>query len=258
MSLSASSSDGAGYLSPPRPRVFAHRGLAIDAPENTLLAFQRAVDAGVTYIETDVHASRDGVAVVSHDPDLRRVAGVPGRVGELTLDELRRVDLGFGQTFCSLAEALAAHPTTRFNIDVKSADAVGPAVAAIRHAVATDRVLVTSFGENRRARVMDLLPGVATSASARRFLTALLAGKLGAIEIMRAALTGMAAVQVPERALGMRVTSPAMIRRLHAAGVEVHVWTINDPVRMRELLNLGIDGIVTDRADLALAVVSAR
>jgi glycerophosphoryl diester phosphodiesterase len=248
---------GDGYLSPPRPRVLAHRGLALDAPENTLLAFERAVAAGTTYIETDVHASRDGVAVVSHDPDLQRVAGRPGRVGDLTLDELREIDLGHGQTFCTLAEALAAHPTIRFNIDVKSADAVESAATAILDAAATDRVLVTSFGESRRARVTALLPGVATSASARRFLVALLAGKIGAVGIMRAALRGMCAVQVPERAVGLRVTSPAMIRRLHEAGVEVHVWTINDPTRMRELLDLGVDGIVTDRADLALAVVAA-
>lgn len=243
------------YLAPARPRVFAHRGLAVAAPENTLLAFQKAVDAGAVYLETDVHASRDGVAVVAHDPDLTRIAGREGLVCELTLEQLREIDLGHGQTFCTLSEALERFPAIRFNIDVKSAAAVAPTIDAVLSAGAGDRVLVSSFSESRRRRALAGLPGVASSASAPRFAVALIAGKLGLSLVVRAALRGLVAVQVPERALGLTITTPRMIARLHAAGVEVHLWTINDPVRMRELLALGVDGIVTDRADLALAVV---
>src|ERR1700712_4043685 len=101
-----------GFLSPERPRLFAHRGLALDAPENTLLSFARAVAVGATYVETDVHASADGIAVISHDPDLTRVAGRKVRVEQLTLAELHRIDLGHGQGFSSLAEALDAFPET--------------------------------------------------------------------------------------------------------------------------------------------------
>lgn len=248
----------ASYLSPATPRVFAHRGLAVDAPENTLLAFARAVAVGADYLETDVHASADGVAVIAHDPDLQRLAGRDVRVDQLTIAELRRVDLGHGQSFCSLAEALDAFPETRFNIDVKSLAAVEPTIAAIRKAGASNRVLVSSFDEGRRAAAIRGLPGVVSSASARRFVLALLGAKLGLSPVVRWALRGLAAVQVPEKALGLRVTTGRMIRRLHAAGVEIHVWTINDPKRMRELLELGVDGIVTDRADLALDVVAGR
>ena len=223
-----------------------------------MLAFAKAVAAGADYVETDVRASLDGVAVVCHDPDLSRVAGRDIRVGQLTLAELRRIDLGFGQNFCSLAEALDAFPDTRFNIDLKSADVVAPAVAAIRKVGAIGRVLVTSFGDSRRRAAIAELPGVATSASARPFVAALLAGKLRAPLAMARVLRGVDAVQVPERALGMSVTSSPMIERLHRAGVEVHVWTINDPERMRALLDLGVDGIVTDRADLALGIVKER
>lgn len=235
--------------------MFAHRGLALEAPENTLLAFAKAIGIGAAYVETDVHASADGVAVVAHDPDLERIAGRSVRVDQLTMAELRRIDLGHGQGFCSLAEALEAFPETRFNIDVKSAAAAGPAADAILAAGASWRVLVSSFSEKRRTAALLRLPGVVSSSSAPRFLGALLAGKVGLSPAVRAALRGLAAVQVPEKVLGMRITSERMIRRLHAAGVEVHVWTINDPHRMAELLDLGVDGLVTDRADLALEAV---
>ncbi len=230
----------------------------MDAPENTLLAFARAVAAGATYIETDVHASADGVAVIAHDPDLARVAGIDKRVDQLTLAELEKIDLGHGQGFVSLARALDAFPGTRFNIDVKSPGAVSPTIAAVLSVGATGRVLVTSFDERRRAAVVRGLPGAASSASARRLVPAIVAARLGVAPALRWALRGLVAVQVPERAMGIAITAPAMIRRFHAAGVEVHVWTVNEPERMRELLDLGVDGIITDRADLALTVTAER
>ncbi|MCY7413668.1 MAG: glycerophosphodiester phosphodiesterase [Salinibacterium sp.] len=254
MTVEPSRSKARSYLSPARPRLLAHRGLAIGAPENTLLAFLKALALGAEYIETDVHASLDGVAVISHDPHLARVAGRDGQVEALTLAQLRRIDLGYGQTFSSLAEALDAFPATRFNIDVKSIAAVQPTVDAIRDFSATNRVLVSSFSERRRRAAVDQLPGVATSTSAPRFVQALIAGKLGLRPIMAHALRGTVAVQVPEKALGLAVTTERMLDQLHSLGVEMHVWTINDPRRMRELLALGVDGIVTDRVDLALAV----
>ena len=119
------------FLQGRRPRIIAHRGLALDAPENTLLAFLRALNAGATHLETDVHASADGVAVISHDPDLGRVAGRSVNVGQLTMPELRRVDLGHGQGFCSLAEALDAFPQARFNIDIKDEASAAPAAEAM-------------------------------------------------------------------------------------------------------------------------------
>ena len=247
-----------GYFTPDPPRVLAHRGFALEAPENTLLAFARALAAGVTHIETDVHASVDGVAVISHDPDLTRLAGRDVAVNQLTIDELRRVDLGHGQTFASLAEALDGFPEARFNIDVKSAGAVGPTVKAIRSARATSRVLVTSFSEKRRHATVRDLPGVASSASATVFAAALIAGKLGLSPAVRAILRNVDAVQIPERVAGMTTITPRLVRILHGAGVEVHVWTVNDVVAMERLLGLGVDGLVTDRADLAMEFLRRR
>lgn len=243
------------YFAPARPRVLAHRGLATDAPENSLLAFAHAVGVGVAHIETDVHVSADGVAVIAHDPDLARVAGLPVRVGDLAVAELAAVDLGEGQHMPTLAEALEAFPETRFNIDLKTAGAIAPTVAAVRDARAEDRVLLTSFSERRRRAALRMLPGVATSASGPRFAAALLAASARFGPGVRGALRGLHAVQIPVRAIGLDTVSPARLRAYQRAGVEVHIWTVNEEPEMRRLLALGIDGLVTDRADLAVEVL---
>jgi len=240
------------------PRVFAHRGLALGIPENTLLAFVRALGIGVAYVETDVHATRDGVAVISHDPDLRRLAGRSERIRDLTMRELADIDLGEGQTFVSLAEALDAFPLARFNIDIKVADAALPTMQAVAHARAERRVLIASFNASRRRRAAAGLPGVATSASAVASGVAVAACAIGVVPLARLTLRNVDAVQLPERVRGVRIITARTVRRLHAAGAEVHVWTVNDPEDMHRLLDLGVDGLVTDRADIALEVVRAR
>jgi glycerophosphoryl diester phosphodiesterase len=238
--------------------VLAHRGLAVDAPENTLLAFAKAIAVGVTHVETDVHVSADGVAMVSHDPDLRRVAGRSATVAHLTSHELRRIDLGDGQNYCSLAEALDAFPETRFNIDIKIAGAVHPTVDAIRAANATRRVLVGSFDARRRLAAVRMLPGVATSVSSRGALAAVAAAQGGTSRVLRRLLRDVQAVQLPPSVLRLRPFSPRAVDAFHDAGVEVHAWTINDVDAMNELLDAGVDGIVTDRADLAIEVLKDR
>lgn len=246
--------DGAApYFATPLPRVLAHRGLALDVPENTLAAFGRAIDAGASYIETDVHASADGIAIAVHDPDLDRVAGVRGAVAGLTLSELQQIDLGGGVRFATLAEVLAAHPETRFNIDIKSEDVAAPAAAAIIATGAVHRVLLTSFSTKRRRAAVELVgEEVAASASAGEFVPALIFAKLGIVPLVRFLLRRVGAVQIPRSVYGISTVTPRMVRRLHAAGVEVHVWTINDVEVARRLLEDGVDGIVTDRADLML------
>jgi glycerophosphoryl diester phosphodiesterase len=245
-----------GFFTPAPPRVLAHRGLAIEAPENTLLAFAKAIAAGVTHIETDVHVSADGVAMISHDPDLKRLVGRRATVGHLTSTELRRVDLGFGQGYCSLAEALDGFPDTRFNIDIKDGGSVWPTVEAIRSAGATGRVLIGSFSPERRTAAVRMLPGVATSVSARGAVAAVAAARSGALGTVRRILRDVQAVQLPEIVLRMRAFTPRTITAFHAAGVEVHAWTINESADMDRLLALGLDGLVSDRSDLAIEAVA--
>ena len=246
------------YLSPAAPRVLAHRGLATFAPENTMLSFVAALAHGVTHLVTDVHASRDRVAVISHDPELTRLTGRTGRVGDLTLAELAAIDLGDGQSFVSLAEAIDAFPEARFNIDIKSDAAVQPTVDAVRATRSSGRVLITSFSGARRRAAVKLLPSVATSASSRQFALAFSAALVGAAPLARWMLRDVHAVQIPETVRGIRLVTPRIIRIMHSAVQEVHVWTVNDVADMHRLLDLGIDGLVTDRADLAMQVLLER
>lgn len=249
---------GAGFFTPPLPRIFAHRGLACGVPENTLPAFIHALAAGATHLETDVQVSSDGVAVLSHDADLKRVAGRDVRIDQLTMAELRGVDLGDGTGFVSLEEALDVLPDALFNIDVKVPGAAAALVKAVMNKRATDRVLVTSFSAgNRLAAVADLI-GVATSGSVPQVLLGALGGRFGIRPLVRAATRDIDALQLPERYRNVRLVTRRSVAALHRAGIEVHVWTVNQPDVMRRLLELGVDGIITDRCDLAREVVDSR
>jgi glycerophosphoryl diester phosphodiesterase len=183
--------------------------------------------------------------MISHDPDLKRIAGRDVRVSQLTSAELRRVPLGDGQNYCSLADALDAFPETRFNIDVKSADAIAGTIKAIRDLGAADRVLIGSFSTQRRLAVVRELPGVATSISAGGALPAAHAARAGAVRMLTRLLRGVDAVQLPPKVAQAPITTERAIRSFHDA-------------EMTRLLDLGIDGIVTDRADLALPLVAER
>lgn len=240
------------YFAGRTPRVLAHRGLHTDAPENTAGSFRAAIAAGATYIETDVVGSKDGLAVISHDTTLDRVSDRTGPVGALTAAELADVDLG-GEGFITLAEALEQFPTTRFNIDVKDEAAIEGVVSAVRDAGALDRVLITSFSAARRRATVAHLPGVASSAASTEFLRLAALVKMG----ITPPLPLIHVLQIPERANGVTFVNDRLIERYHRAGLEVHVWTVNDEVAMRRLLAMGVDGLVTDRADLALAVVGS-
>lgn len=222
------------------------------------MAFLNALSAGATYLETDLQVSQDGVAVISHDPDLLRLTGRSVRVDQLSMAELRRIDLGYGQSFCSLGEALDAFPQARFNLDVKSLGAAEPTAQAVLKARATDRVLIGSFSEERRMRAVRLVPGVATSASSAILRQVVAAGSFGLTAQVRRSMTGIHAVQVPESVKFLRIVTPRFVRLMHAADIEVHVWTINEESAMNRLLDLGVDGIMTDRCDVALKVVAQR
>jgi glycerophosphoryl diester phosphodiesterase len=249
--------DPARYFDGAPPRVIAHRGLALHAPENTLDAFRAALDAGTDILETDVHASADGVAVICHDDDLARIAGVRLSVEQLPWERLRDLTLVGGGALTTLETALACFPNARFNIDIKTDAALLPTIRAIRDAGAEPRVLVTSFRQRRRRRAVRALPGAATSASTPGVVICLIGAWLRFAPLVRLALRGVDAVQVPRRRGAVTVVSPGFVSAVHAVGKEVHVWTIDDPDEMRDLLALGVDGIVTDRCDLLRAILHA-
>ena len=255
------------YFTGQHPRVLAHRGLvtadaaAQGVVENSFAALAAAHAAGAEYIESDCHLTADGVVVLLHDEDLTRVAGDPRRVSEVTERELAEMFSERGGV-ATLSQALDAFPDTRFNLDVKApdaADAVGTLVAA--HA---ERVLVTSFSDERRTRALAAAARTgsgampATSAGSATIARLILALTVRSDRAVRRALRGVDALQIPERQGAVRVLSPRLLAAAHRHGVEVHVWTVNDPADMTRLLDLGVDGLVTDRADLALALVTGR
>ena len=244
--------DSHSYFEGSKPRVFAHRGLHTEHPENTRGAFEAALAIGVTHIETDVVASRDGVAMIAHDLVLDRVAGIHARVGDFTAAALADVDLG-GEGFITLRQALAEFPRARFNIDIKDATAIDDVVAAVRELGAENRVLITSFSAARRRSATALLPAVASSASGSEFLRIFAATSLW----ITPPLPQIQAIQIPATAYGIPTVSRSLVERYHRLGLEVHVWTVNDATEMRRLLAMGIDGIVTDRADIALGVINS-
>lgn len=244
------------------PRVLAHRGLVPPGSslvENTFAAFAAAHAAGARYVESDCHRTADGEIVLFHDDDLSRVAGDPRRVSDVRRAELARIMEDRGG-LVTAAEALEAFPTLRFNLDVKSADAALPLGRVV--APHAERVLLTSFSDRRRAAALEAAQAAggtpATSGGKGVVTRALAAVASGSGALVRRTLRGIQALQVPETSGPLRVVTPRLLRLAHAAGVEIHVWTINDPVEMARLLDLGVDGLVTDRADLAITEVARR
>ncbi|MEY4349034.1 MAG: hypothetical protein RLZ69_977 [Actinomycetota bacterium] len=259
--MTAKSSDFA-YFSPTGTHVFAHRGFASEsAPENTLAAFERALEVGATHMETDIQATSDGVAVVFHDDDLERVAGIVGRVDGITFEQLQEVRIG-GQHIPTLLEALQRFPQARFNIDVKRANAIAPTVQAILSAKAADRVLVSSFSGSRRKKALRMLAErgakVPTSADAALMLSLYLAARIGVFAAFARLSRNIQALQLPEAFAGLKLTHPRLIAFAKRAGLQVDYWVINEPTRMKQLVKLGADGIVTDVADVAAQALHGR
>ena len=249
----------------PTPRVLAHRGLVTpDAAaggivENSFAAVAAAHSAGARYVESDCHLTADGVVVLFHDDDLSRVTGDPRKVAHVSARELEHLMTGRGGLI-TLAQALDAFPTVRFNLDVKATDAavaVGTTVARF-----ADRVLVTSFSDARRRAALDAAEAAghgirpATSGGRGTIARVLTAVSSRSDRLLARALAGMDALQVPERQGRLRIVTPRLIAAAHRHGVEVHVWTVNEPGEMVRLVEMGVDGIVTDRSDVALAALT--
>lgn len=239
------------------PVAFAHRGGAGGGDENTVAAFQRAVDQGYRYLETDTHATADGVAVVFHDATLDRVLGRAGKVAQLRYADLATIRVDGEAVVPRLDELLAAWPQMRFNVDVKADGAVVPAAEVVRHTGALERTLLASFSDRRLVRLRRLLgPRLATSLGSRAVARLWAASRVG--RGGRRAVAGAAAAQVPVAAGRLRVVDRRFVEHAHRLGVHVHVWTIDEAEPMNHLLDLGVDGIMTDHIDVLRDVYTQR
>ena len=241
------------------PLAFAHRGFSLDGLENSMAAFRAAVDLGTVHLETDVHTTSDDVLVVFHDSSLDRVTDSVGTISSLTAAEVARARIGGVEPVPTFDELVAAFPQARFNLDVKDWNSVAPLAAAIEKHGIHDRVLVTSFSDRRRRAVLRRLSRrVASSAGSLLTAVFVLLGPVLPVPLARKLLSGVDVFQVPVRYGKLPVVTPAFIQRAHGLGLDVHVWTINEPAEMDRLLDLGVDGLVSDRLDLLKEVLIRR
>jgi glycerophosphoryl diester phosphodiesterase len=243
------------YLDHPGPIPFAHRGGAAAGLENTAAQFRRAVEAGYRYVETDVHATLDGRLVAFHDTTLDRVTDGAGRIADLPWSRVRRARVGGREPVPLFEDLLESFPEVRWNVDLKAEPALHPLLDLIARTGAWNRVCVGSFSEARVVRAQRLAgPRLATSYGTRGVLDLRLRSWGLPARPRRSAI----AAQVPEARSGIRVVDGRFVRAAHARGLQVHVWTINDPVRMHRLLDLGVDGIMTDHIDALRKVMEDR
>lgn len=243
------------YLDVEVPIGIAHRGGALEAPENSLAAFREAVDAGYRYLETDVHATADGKLVVFHDEYLDRVTNATGPVASKTWDELAEVRIGGSdEPIALLEDVLRTFPNTCFNLDPKSSAAVAPLAAILDDLDALDRVCVGSFSDRRLATLRERFgPRLCTALGP----TDVRSLRLRSLRLPVKRGAGLCA-QVPTRYGRLPIVDRLFVRSAKRHGVAVHVWTIDDAEEMHRLLDLGVDGIMTDRPAVLRSVFQER
>lgn len=239
------------YLDWPGPIAFAHRGGASDNPENTMPAFQHAVDLGYTYLETDVHATADGVLVAFHDPDLSRTCKVPGAIHDLPWREVSQARVDGREPIPLLDDLMEEFPGARVNIDCKADGALDALIAALRRLDCLDRVCLGSFSDRRLRRLRQ--------AFGDRLCSSLGPRQIAAWRCTGGRVPGGGQVaQVPVVHGRTTLVTKQTVARSHARGYQVHVWTVDDPAEMHRLLDLGVDGVMTDRPVVLKDVLTAR
>ena len=242
------------FLQQRGPIAFAHRGGTSVYPENSERAFRHAVDLGYSHIETDVQVTRDGVGVICHDDRLDRTTDRCGDIAELSWAEVSKAKIGGTEPILQVDELLEAFPNTRINFDPKRDGAVEPLARAISAADALDRVLVGAFSDRRVDHARRLLgDGLAVAAGSRRVMALLLRANHIPVPLER-----VDAAQVPVRMGRIEIVTPRFIEHAHTVGIHVHVWGVDDPGEMHRLLDLGVDGLMTDEPEVLKSVFSDR
>lgn len=254
------------YLDLEHPIRFAHRGSRVLWPENTAEAFQGAVDLGYRYIETDVRITRDGAIVVFHDATLERTTNGKGPVDQWDLEDLRRLDAGYwfdekqdfpqrntGVRIRTLEEVFAAWPDVHFNIDLKGPGMEWAVADVIKRSGREHSTLIGSFSDRRIRKFRRITRGsIAVSAGPAAALSMLVASRVGGTVRRR-----VAAYQIPYNYKSLPMDRK-LVEAIHSSGAQVHNWTVNEAADMHRLLNLGVDGIVTDRPDVLNDVMRER
>ncbi|MCW2536359.1 MAG: Glycerophosphoryl diester phosphodiesterase [Modestobacter sp.] len=245
------------FLDSPTPLAMAHRGGAIEHVENTMPAFEASVALGYRYLETDVRVTSDGVLVAFHDPTLDRVTDRTGRVENLPWREVQTALIGGREPVVRLDDLLGAWPDVRFNLDIKAAGVLAPLVRAVRRLGVEDRICLASFSDARVAAARRLFgPEVCTSLGPR----GVAALRLSSYSPRAAGLVRIQAgcAQVPLHLGGRPLVDERFIAAAHARSLQVHVWTVDTEREAAELLDLGVDGLMTDRPGMLRDVLKDR
>ena len=242
------------FLDLPRPHAFAHRGGAAHAPENSWTAFEHAVKLGYSYLETDARATGDSRLVAFHDRDLDRVTGAPGPVSARTYAEISALRVAGSEPVPLIEDLLGAWPDVRFNIDLKDEPGIALLAGVLRRTGAWDRVCVTSFSGRRLRAARGRFDRPVCMATSPAVIAAVRYARHGSGNLgRRLADRQVRCAQVPER-----VASAGFVRRAHALGLDVHVWTVNDRAAMARLLDQGVDGVMTDDIETLREVLIER
>ncbi|HEY6424960.1 MAG TPA: glycerophosphodiester phosphodiesterase [Pseudonocardiaceae bacterium] len=245
------------FLEGPFPRAFAHRGWHLDelaGMENSLAAFRRAAAEGYRYLETDVRATRDGVAVVLHDATLDRTTDRSGKVAQLDWAAVRTARVGGREPVCRLADLLEEVPDAFLNIDVKADSAAAPVLRLLRSTGSWHRVCLASFSEARLQRMRAVAgPQLLTSMGSASAIALRMRSVLAFGPPIRGGLA-----QLPVHQYGITLVDRALLHYAQQRGLEVHVWTVDRAAEMEALLDLGVGGLITDRPDVLREVLRAR
>jgi glycerophosphoryl diester phosphodiesterase len=245
------------FLDGPLPLAMAHRGGAVEHLENSMPAFEASVAMGYRYLETDVRATADGVLVAFHDAVLERVTDSAGRIDQLPWSEVSRARIGGREPVLRLEELLDAWPDVRFNLDIKAAGVVAPLVRTIRRMKVGERICLASFSDARVAAARRLLGPTVCTALGPRGVAAL---RLASYRPRAAGLLRLPAgcAQVPLQLGGRALVDERFVAAAHARGLQVHVWTVDDEQEATALLDLGVDGIMTDRPAMLRELLEKR
>ena len=245
------------FLDGPTPIAMAHRGGAIEHLENTMPAFEACLELGYSYLETDVRVTADGVLVAFHDPTLERVTDRTGRLENLRWSEVATARIGGREPIIRLEELLGAWPDVRFNLDIKAAGVLAPLVRTVRRVGIADRICLGSFSDARLAAARRLFgPTVCTSLGPR----GVAALRLSSYSPRAAGLVRIQAgcAQVPLQLGGRALMDERFLAAAHARGLQVHVWTVDNPDECTEMLDLGVDGVMTDRPAMLRELLEKR
>jgi len=229
------------YLDHTGVLAFAHRGDHQSGPENTLPAFAGAVALGFKYLETDAHCTADGVLLAFHDDRLDRVTNSVGVIAQMPFNDVKKALVAATEPIPLMADLLDAFPDTRFNIDLKADNTVIPFIKLLKRSRCQDRICVGSFNDRRVAAIRQEFPNVCTSMGPKEVIRA----RLASYRMPFARLQAPCA-QVPVRWDRIPVADQRFIRAMQERRIQTHVWTVNDPQAMHDLLDLGVEGIMTD------------